>query len=87
MIDSPEEVKVLCTNCGTSLVDLPPDFESSRPPSSRTGSSPQGRLCAQCGALICPEDVVDSMLNKLSQLARFGLGADDKPLLSTKGRD
>ncbi len=77
---------MLCTHCGTTLAELALDVESSKLPSSRAGSL-QGRLCARCGALIRPEDLVDSMLNKLSQLSRFGLGADDRPLLSTKGQE
>lgn len=77
---------MLCTHCGTTPAERVLDVESSKLPSSRAGSL-QERLCARCGALIRPEDFVDAMLNKLSQLSRFGLGADDRPLFSTKGQD
>ncbi len=39
-------------------------------------------LCARCGALLPSEDPSEVMLAKLSQLSKFGLGADDRPLLS-----
>jgi hypothetical protein len=41
----------------------------------------EGKICARCGAAPIPEDSVDAMLTKLSQLSRFGLGADDRRLL------
>ncbi len=37
--------------------------------------------CDQCGAALVPSDLLDAMLAKLAQLSRFGLGADDRPLL------
>ena len=77
---------MLCTHCGTRLAELPLDVESSKLPSSRAGSL-QGLLCTRCGALVRAEDLVDGRLGKLSLLSRFGLGADDRPLLSTKGQD
>ncbi len=40
-------------------------------------------LCARCGALLpTEEDSSEVMLAKMSQLSKFGLGADDRPLLS-----
>ena len=39
-------------------------------------------LCGRCGAVLPAVDGVDSMLSKLSQLARFGLGAGSGPLLT-----
>lgn len=38
-------------------------------------------LCARCGAVLPAVDPTDAMLQKLSQLARFGLTAGGKPIL------
>ena len=76
---------MLCPHCGTTLAELALDVESSKLSPSRAGSLP-GR-CARCGVLIRPQDPVDGIPNKLSQLSWFGLGADGRPLLSTKGQD
>ena len=35
-------------------------------------------LCARCGGTLPPVDLEDSLLAKLSQLSRFGLGGDDR---------
>ncbi len=43
-------------------------------------------FCARCGSMVAPTDPVDAMLTKLFQLSRFGLGADDRPLLATNPR-
>jgi hypothetical protein len=44
-------------------------------------------LCARCGSVLPFSDPDAGMLLKLSQLSRFGLGADDRPLLVTSNRD
>jgi hypothetical protein len=50
-----------------------------------------GRLsllyCEQCGTPIPPPDVTDSLLDKLAQLARFGLSAGNAPLLGGEDRN
>jgi hypothetical protein len=38
-------------------------------------------VCAGCGLLLPNSDSTTTMLAKMSQLARFGLGGADKPLL------
>jgi hypothetical protein len=48
-----------------------------------------GRLsllyCHQCGTPLPPPDTTDTLLAKLSQLARFGLSAEDSPILTHRG--
>jgi len=39
-------------------------------------------FCSRCGAMLQPVDPEQPMLEKLTQLSRFGLGADDRPLLA-----
>ncbi len=38
-------------------------------------------FCARCGGLVSSVDPERVLLKKLSQLSRFGLGGDDRPLL------
>lgn len=45
-----------------------------------------GVFCTRCGSMVAPTDPVDTMLTKLFQLSRFGLGADDRPILITNSR-
>ncbi|MHC4141751.1 MAG: hypothetical protein ACYSUF_07705 [Planctomycetota bacterium] len=40
-----------------------------------------GPMCARCGAAVLPGDGMETMLAKLSELSRFCLGGDDRPLL------
>lgn len=40
-------------------------------------------LCARCGTVLPSLDTADAMLSKLSQLSKFGLGADDRPILNS----
>ena len=40
-------------------------------------------LCARCGTVLPSLDAADAMLSKLSQLSKFGLGADDRPILTS----
>ncbi len=56
-------------------------------PRSLSRESLSAAFCLRCGSLVAPADPVDTMLTKLFQLSRFGLGADDRPLLATnRGR-
>jgi len=43
-------------------------------------------LCARCGAVLPTPDPDYGMLAKLNQLSRFGLGADNRPLLASSER-
>ena len=51
-----------------------------------SGSSMARILCARCGAVVIPANPEEAILTKLAQLSRFGLGADDKPLLDSSRR-
>ena len=45
-------------------------------------------LCSRCGSILPMLDPAEAMLSKLSQLSKFGLGADDRPILTPSvGRD
>jgi len=37
--------------------------------------------CEQCGTVLLPDGTADALLDKLSQLARFGLTGDPRPIL------
>jgi hypothetical protein len=39
-------------------------------------------LCERCGSVLPTVDSADTLLHKLSQLARFGIGAGSGPLLT-----
>ncbi len=39
-------------------------------------------FCSRCGAMLQPVAPEQPMLEKLTLLSRFGLGADDRPLLA-----
>ena len=53
---------------GTAGADLPESLAS--------------LLCARCGTLLLQGDPEEALLTKLSQMSRFGLGADNRPLLA-----
>jgi hypothetical protein len=40
-------------------------------------------LCDRCGTVLPLLDPAEAMLSKLSQLSRFGIGADDRPILTS----
>ncbi|HKI94209.1 MAG TPA: hypothetical protein VJ992_02850 [Gemmatimonadales bacterium] len=60
-----------CT-CGESGGAVVPPGEA-----GRAGT----HLCPRCGGQLRRADSADALLAKLSQLARFGLAAEDGPLL------
>lgn len=62
------------TNCGTNL-------RATARIGAVGGHRLLGMWCAQCGTLLSSGDSVDAMLGKLSQLARFGLGAGSGTIL------
>jgi hypothetical protein len=45
-----------------------------------------GRLgllyCDRCGTPVSPPSLTETLLAKLAQLARFGLSAEDRPILT-----
>ena len=41
-------------------------------------------FCSRCGKMLRPVDPEQPMLEKLTPLSRFGLGADDRPLLARR---
>ena len=61
-------------NCGTKL-------RAASPIGALGGHRLLGMWCVQCGTLLSSGDPVDAMLGKLSQLARFGLGAGNGTIL------
>ncbi len=71
---------MLCVRCQEILAELSLQWKhqiKQKPP-----GSPMARiLCARCGAMVLPAKPEDAILTKLAQLSRFGLGADDRPLL------
>lgn len=71
-----------CSDCETLLVDTA--RPKSDPPSVMLRGL--GRLslfyCAECGTPLPPPDSTETLLSKLSQLARFGLSAGGKPILA-----
>ena len=45
-------------------------------------------LCERCGTVLPTPDPAEAMLSKLSQLSKFGIGADDRPILtSLRGKE
>ena len=76
---------MLCVRCKEILAELslPWKHQLKQTPS---GSSMTRILCARCGAVVIPENPEEAILTKLAQLSRFGLGADDRPLLDGSRR-
>ncbi len=72
---------VLCKRCEETLDNLVLDL----PVRDRQLGleTPYGSLlCSRCGTMLPTNDPAEAMLSKLSQLSKFGLGADDRPLLA-----
>ncbi len=76
---------VLCVTCESTLAKLAL-AGNPRENMPRLGEL-RRLLCARCGALLPTEDPSEVMLAKLTQLSKFGLGADDRPLLTGQPRD
>ena len=71
---------MLCVRCKEILAELSLQWKR------HIKQTPLGRsmgriLCARCGAMVIPTNPEEAILKKLTQLSRFGLGADDRPLL------
>jgi len=50
-------------------------------PLGATADKLAGLVCAQCGTVLPADDVTRRLLEKLTQLSRFGLGGESAPLL------
>jgi hypothetical protein len=77
---------VLCVHCRALTSSIPESFEGG----TRGVVLPDGLnglLCSRCSAVLPSPDPDDGMLAKLNQLSRFGLGADDRPILDSANPD
>ncbi len=76
---------MLCVRCKEILAEssLRWKYQIKQTPS---GSSMARILCVRCGAMIIQANPEEAILTKLAQLSRFGLGADDRPLLASSRR-
>lgn len=68
-----------CSLCGQLSPALGAEVNRNARRNREGGGHHGTRLCPRCGAIL-PKSI-EARLRKLSQLARFGLGADAKPLL------
>jgi len=80
---------MLCNRCDEETA---PRDRRRRPPleAPALGGGLSALVCARCGTILPAPDPVRRMLEKLSQLSRFGLGGDSGPLLErspTRSRD
>ncbi len=71
---------MLCERCQKILGELSLQCEP-QSKGSKLAASLATVLCARCGGLVSSLDPERVLLKKLSQLSRFGLGGDDRPLL------
>jgi hypothetical protein len=71
-----------CSECETLPVDMA--RPQADPPSVMLRGLGRLRLfyCDECGTPLPPPDSTETLLAKLSQLARFGLSAGGKPILA-----
>ncbi len=72
---------MLCGQC-ESLLERVAGNAARQVPSANGRGRVSTLLCGRCGSLLPSADPDAGMLAKLSQLSRFGLGADDRPLLA-----
>ena len=78
---------MLCRRCAGLVLHAarrfrPPLWEGDHPTAA---VEPGGVLCAECGALLLPEEMAGQLIEKLTQLAQFGLTARGAPLLRSAG--
>ena len=71
---------MLCVRCKEILAELSLQWKH-QIKQTPSGSAMARILCARCGAMVLPANPEHAILTKLAQLSRFGLGADDRPLL------
>jgi len=74
-----------CSLCGQASPFLGAESHSTARRGRNGGGHHGTRLCPRCGAIL-PKSI-EARLRKLSQLARFGLGSDARPLLGPGYRD
>jgi hypothetical protein len=67
---------------GATMVDSYCDCARHAPATRKSGA-----LCARCGGRIPSDDMTETMLETLAQLARFGLDAEGLPLLERRAED
>lgn len=73
---------MMCSRCEEAQKQRP-SGPGARTTASAFGSDRvSGVICDRCGALL-PLDSTENLLAKLSQLARFGLAAEGRPLLES----
>lgn len=73
---------MLCGNCQAIAREFS-GLSGRRRPAVSAGLEPLRMfLCERCLALLPAADSTDLLLRTLSQLARFGLGAQTRPLLT-----
>lgn len=77
---------MLCRRCHSLGPDGAHRYRLSRFPSFRGAERIRAMMCVACGSLLPPVDPTDLMLEKLAQLARFGLSAGGRPLLEAAQR-
>lgn len=73
---------MLCVKCRSMLNSSALEFE---PRAGWPDSLDPLRmlLCARCGTVLPALDPAEAMLSKLSQLSKFGIGADNRPILAS----
>jgi len=74
---------VLCAKCEVTVTSMA--LKKPRVRWSDLADPVAAVLCNRCGAVLPSPDPTEGMLSKLQQLSRFGLGADDRPLLASAG--
>lgn len=73
---------VLCMRCRSLFDDLTMKL-SPRERWVNLRNPLSSLLCARCGTILPAPDPAEAMLSKLTQLSKFGLGADDRPILTS----
>ena len=75
---------MLCIGCQAIMSNMPGGYQCLSGRTQRDQLTVL--LCSRCGAVLPNPDPDYGLLAKLTQLSRFGLGADDRPLLARAGR-
>ena len=74
---------MLCSRCEATVTSMA--LRDPRVRWSDLADPVAALLCSRCGSVLPSPDPTEGMLTKLEQLSRFGLGADDRPLLAAAG--
>lgn len=75
---------MLCDRCEKANTTPGSNQTTAGPLDPQVASRLRDLLCERCGAVLPPTDPTETMLEKLSQLARFGLTAEGRPLLERR---